>query len=162
VRNRELLNKKRLSFRSRSVFLIRVVCFLVCGASVHALGDPDPIFAVNPETANLIVDRTDYSVNSVPVITRKFRRLEKERGIFGPGWCSNLDLSLVGADAQNPKQIELHDCQRSPRAHSISISSVNRVYRRVLDAWVEESSASRILRKHDGRWELIEAPFSTF
>lgn len=143
---------------------MRAFCLLIIGAKANATlpSDTNPVFQVNSETANLMVDRVDYAANGVPVITRTFRRLEKERGIFGPGWCSNIDLSLVGADAQSPKQVELHDCLRSLRVHSTAVSSVNRIYRKVLDAWVEESSASRILRKHDGRWELTEAPFATF
>jgi hypothetical protein len=133
---------------------------LALASFVHA--ESNPVFEVNPETANLTIDRVDYASNGVPVITRAFRPLEKARRIFGPGWCSNIDLELIGADVQNPKQIELHDCLRSLRNQSTSVSAVNRVYRKVLDAWVEESSASRILRKHDGRWEMTEAPFASF
>ncbi|CAN5403046.1 hypothetical protein BH10BDE1_BH10BDE1_20200 [soil metagenome] len=162
MRNRALLYKEKLLSRSRSVFLIAEIAFSCAILPLSAWADSSPVFEVNPETANLVVDRVDYAVKSIPVITRTFRRLEKNRGIFGPAWCSNLDLALIGAEAQAPKQIEFHDCLRSVSTNVKPASSPNRVYRKVLDAWVEETSASRILRKHDGRWELTEAPFAIF
>lgn len=112
----------------------------------------EPVFRVHPETVTLLLDRVDFAVKTTPIVTRSFRRLEKNRGLFGPSWCSNVDLVLNGVDVPQPKVIEIYDCMRGQ----------NRTFHKLLDAWIEDSSASRVLRKPDGRWELAEAPYPTF
>ena len=65
------------------------------------------IFQVEPETASLQIERIDFASNGAPVVVRSFSRKEKERGLFGAGWCSNIDVSLAGVESGSPKVIEL-------------------------------------------------------
>lgn len=117
----------------------------------------DEPFVIDPETARLKIDRVDFEFKNTPVVTRVFRRLQKDRGIFGPLWCSNLDLRLTDVEVSQPAMITLHDCSEL----GVSQNSSRR-FRKVLDAWVEENSASRILKKPDGRWEQTEFPHAVF
>ncbi len=110
------------------------------------------IFQVSSESARLQFDRIDFSSQGQPVLQRSFARKEKERGLFGPGWCSNIDVALAGVESASPKVIEMHKCGAEKL----------RTFHRVLEAWVEDSSSSRILKKADGRWELTEAPHMIF
>lgn len=110
------------------------------------------VFQVEPETAALLIARIDFSSHGQPVLVRSFARKEKERGLFGTGWCSNIDINLVGVESGAPKVIELRKCG-ALKARS---------FHKVLDAWVEDSSSSRILKKADGRWELTEFPHPVF
>lgn len=112
----------------------------------------DAVFRVDPETAKLEIERVEFRQQGEPVLVRRFERTEKERGLFGPGWCSNIDKILVGVDSGNPKVLELRECGQKKA----------RTFHKILDAWVEDTSSSRILRKSDGRWELTEAPYPTF
>jgi hypothetical protein len=112
----------------------------------------ESVFRVDPETAKLEIERVEFRQQGEPILVRRFARAEKERGLFGPGWCSNIDKILVGVDSGNPKVLELRECGQK-RA---------RTFHKILDAWVEDTSSSRILRKSDGRWELTEAPYPTF
>lgn len=110
------------------------------------------IFQVEPETASLQIERVDFASHGAPVIVRSFSRREKERGLFGAGWCSNIDVNLAGVESGSPKVIELRQCG------TLKV----RTFHKILDAWVEDSSSSRILKKADGRWELTEAPYPIF
>lgn len=112
----------------------------------------EAVFRVDPETARLEIERVEFRHQGDAVLVRKFTRSEKERGLFGPGWCSNIDKQLIGVDSGNPKVLELRECG----------SKKARTFHKILEAWVEDTSSSRILRKSDGRWELTEAPYPTF
>lgn len=120
-------------------------------------------FRVHPVSTSLIVHRVDYAAKSTPVIERIFKRFESERGVFGPGWCSNLDLFLRGpAEIEStkkdlPASVELRDCFRAE-----SKEQNQRVFKRTHDAWVEARTGARILLKSDGRWQLTEAPHAIF
>lgn len=133
-------------------FAFFLIASLSSASGAETAVDTSGVYRVHPEAAKLEIERIDYASQSIPVLVRTFRRLEKERGLFGPAWCSNLDLALLGLEGAQPRQFELHDCQRGQ----------SRIFRKVLDAWVEEGSGSRILRKPDGRWELTEVPFAIF
>ena len=146
--------------KTRNPYLARVVLMVLSlaggiGECVQA-AEAD-FFTIEPETAKFNLDRHDYKVGSTVVVARSFRRLQKDRGLFGPGWCSNLDMKLTEVDGAQPKVILLHDCMLIGRTHEPV-----RKFRLFLEAWVEESSASRILRKADGRWEQTEFPQAIF
>lgn len=117
----------------------------------------EPPFEIDSETARLKVDRVDFEFKGAPVITRDFRRLQKERGTFGPLWCSNLDLKLTDVEVSQPPMITLHDCKELGKG-----PNATRRFRKVLEAWVEQNSSSRILKKSDGRWEQTEFPHAIF
>ncbi|MBN8539326.1 MAG: hypothetical protein J0L82_02985 [Deltaproteobacteria bacterium] len=110
------------------------------------------VFEVEPETAALQIERIDFASQGQPVVVRSFSRNEKEPGLFGTGWCSNIDVNLIGVESGSPKVIELRQCG----------ALKPRTFHKVLDAWVEDSSSSRILKKADGRWELTESPHPIF
>lgn len=141
------------------VFVCPFICSVVLADSIATTGAQDSpgdvsgdVFQVEPETAALLVERIDFSSHGHPVVVRSFARKEKERGIFGAGWCSNIDVSLIGVESGAPKVIELRQCG----------AAKVRSFHKLLDAWVEDSSSSRILKKADGRWELTEFPHPIF
>lgn len=112
----------------------------------------ETVFRVDPETATLEIERVEFRHQGDDVLVRKFTRSEKERGLFGPGWCSNIDKQLIGVESVNPKVLELRECG----------SKKSRTFHKILEAWVEDTSSSRILKRSDGRWELVEMPYPTF
>lgn len=141
------------------IFVCPFICSVVLADSMATTGTQDTpsdvsgdVFQVEPETALLLVERIDFSSHGHAVVVRSFARKEKERGLFGAGWCSNIDVNLVGVESGAPKVIELRQCGASKA----------RSFHKVLDAWVEDSSSSRILKKADGRWELTEFPYPIF
>ena len=131
--------------------LALTVSLAILSVATPARSD-EPVFRVDPETAKLEIERVEFRQQGEPVLIRRFARTEKERGLFGPGWCSNIDKILVGVDTGNPKVLELRECGQKKA----------RTFHKILDAWVEDTSSGRILRKADGRWELTEAPYPTF
>lgn len=150
-----------------ALFLVKaIVCPIICsvlpgfafagradiGKAVTGSMHATDIFKVDPETAALQIERVDFQLHGQPVIVRSFSRKEKEPGLFGNGWCSNIDVNLVGVESGSPKVIELRQCG------GLKV----RTFHKVLDAWVEDSSSSRILKKSDGRWELTESPHPIF
>lgn len=161
------------SFLSLSALCVSSVWILGVAVAQGATLPLETPFKVHPSTASLIVHRVDTSFQKVPVIQRVYRRFETERGLFGPGWCSNLDLSLKGPAGtvlseavvsevdprkkELPSTLELRDCFRAE-----SSDRLRRVFKRTLEAWVEPGSGSRILLKSDGRWQLTEAPHAIF
>lgn len=136
---------------SLAIAAVAVFLFSLIGQSAAAL-DEASVYSVQSETANLILTRTDFSSQKVPVIQRYFRRQGKERGLFGAGWCSNLDLALTGVDESAPARIELVDCE----------AGRTRGFRKLLEAWIENSSGSRILKAADGKWQMTDAPYAIF
>lgn len=129
------------------------------GSTLASAANPAPgvdsvPFTVNSETAALQISRSDF-VAGEDVLVRSFHRSEKDRGLFGAGWCSNIDLRLNGIEGslrEASSTLELKVCGvEKPR-----------VFHKVSDAWVEDGLPSRILRKPDGRWELTEYPFPIF
>jgi hypothetical protein len=78
--------------------------------SIGATEAANEVFQVEPETAALQIERIDFAFQGQPVVVRSFSRKEKERGLFGTGWCSNIDVSLVGVESRTPKVIELRQC----------------------------------------------------
>ncbi len=143
--------------KTRNLYGVILVSIIVSMTAQARLAESTTPFAIEPETAKLMLDRVDYKNASVPVLERSFRRLQKERGVFGPGWCSNLDLKLSETEDAQPKVIQLHNCMLLGKT-----AEPTRKFRKFLDAWVEPSSASRILRKPDGRWEQTEFPQAIF
>ena len=142
--------------KTRNRILISVIGLVIL-TSVSSYSAASEFFTIEPETAKLSLERNDYKIGSVAIVKRSFRRLQKDRGFFGPGWCSNLDLKLSEVEEAQPKVIVLNDCMLLGKT-----AEPNRKFRKFLDAWVEESSASRILRKPDGRWEQTEFPQAIF
>ncbi|MDX9732011.1 MAG: hypothetical protein RBT63_09590 [Bdellovibrionales bacterium] len=133
----------------RLVTLLLPSLFLMAGEFGYT-----QVYVVPPQTAQLRLDRIDYVSKSdgVPVLIRSFHRTEPERGIFGTGWCSNLDVRLLGVGERQPSTLEIKTCGIQKK----------RTFRKILEAWVEDSSPSRILRAQDGRWEMTEAPYMIF
>lgn len=142
-----ILANVRLSRMVIIVFFNALLFSFFCEG--NALAD---VFKVEPETAKLQIERIDFSSQGQPILIRSFSRKESERGLFGAGWCSNIDVGLLGVEASTPKVIELRTCGVEK----------TRTFHKVLDAWIEDSSSSRILKKSDGRWELTEAPHLIF
>jgi len=133
------------------VLVLPFICS-VSAAKAFANQPIGDVFQVEPETAVLQIERVDFHSMGHPVVVRSFSRKEKDRGLFGTGWCSNVDISLAGVESGSPKVIELRQCG-ALRARN---------FHKVLDAWVEDSSSSRILKKAGGRWELTEFPHPIF
>lgn len=113
------------------------------------------------EAGSLELVRQDFSV-PLPGPMARAVLLERRHdpkaapdSLFGPAWCSNLDLKLQLQDlnAQKvPARIDHMEC---------GMGRV-RVFRQRLGAWVEEVSPARILKKSSGGYHFTEAPYPHF
>jgi len=113
------------------------------------------------ESGSLELVRHDFSVPLPGPIARAVlleRRHDPKAApdsLFGPAWCSNLDLKLQLHDLNSqkiPARIDHVEC---------GMGRV-RVFRQRMGAWVEEVSPARILKKSGGGYQLTEAPYPHF
>jgi len=113
------------------------------------------------EAGSLDLLRHDFSVplpgpiDRAVLLERRHDPKASNDTLFGPAWCSNLDLKLQLHDLNSqklPQRIDLVEC---------GLGRV-RVFRQRLGAWVEEVSPARILKKSSGGYQFTEPPYPHF